>query len=190
MSVRWPVNTVIWLVPTRYWEEGENPIQCEVLEQPEPDPLHLYVHHEEYGHAVYVPAERCFATKDAAIQAAALLTQLKDLKFNDETDWLLDRIHHRQNYQFGNRMTDGSLPPTFKPLRPRLGSIVYPQHQIDRGNCIGYSGDCVKTETIFWDPYQAKNHAALDRKDAQGNSCPLGVVDVLITPLEILHDGS
>lgn len=178
---------ILWLVPIRYWEDADKPIECKLLEKPTTgESLHLYVFHSEYGHECWVPAERCFQNKDNAIKAAKLLTQLMELKLEDESEWLIDNIlFKRECPQFGDKLTDGSIPPIKKKAgHPRTGYVVYPRHQIERGNPIGYAGDCVKKEVIHWDRWEAD-------KDAEAQSeqrCPMAVVEVTVQPIEKVCD--
>lgn len=183
--MKWKIGTRLWLVPICYWKKGENPTECRVLEEPEEtNRLYLYVYDTEEKHEVYVPAERCFYDRDKAIQAARLLTQLRDLKFDDESDFLIDQIlnkedHCEQPFQFGNELPNGSLPPIKRKFgHTRTGYVAYPTHHVKRNSPLGYSGDCVKTETIYWQRYDAQKAAEAQRQ------CSYSVVEVQVTALK------
>lgn len=97
MGIRWDEGLTLWLIPHRYWEAGDQPIECRLVEKPDTaDNPDLFVFHSKFGHNAYVPAESCYQNRESAIIAAHLLTELKKLKFKDECDWLCEKIHRKR----------------------------------------------------------------------------------------------
>ena len=192
-NMRWKPGTTLWLVALRYWESDEEPVECQLVVEPGvADPMYLFVLHSGYGHECYVPAERCFQSRDNAIKAAKFLTELKNLKFNDELEGVKKGIRVKRGNsteqatvvpQWGGNMTDdfiGSIPPIkHKAGISRVGYVVYPTHHVERENYIGYSGDCVKSAEVYWDRSAAKTKA----DTLSELRCPMTVVEVSVQPM-------
>ena len=165
------MEITLWLVAITYWENGESPIECRLIEKPyDNSSLYRYVFHTGYGHTCYVPAERCFESREAAIKAAHLLTQLKDLR--NEADF---------EYQFCLR--SDTLPPIKKQTgRPRAGYILRPAHKVKNGPNVGYTGDGNNSSCIYWDSYSAQKEAEKMQQKQKTT-----VVEIMVTPMQIVQ---
>lgn len=77
----------VWLVPIRYWERADVPHECSVLadyvETDHDTSFNLYVHHNDYGHPVYVEVDKAYFSREAAIKAGKLLAAQMELKDDD-----------------------------------------------------------------------------------------------------------
>lgn len=176
MVLKWKKGVILWLIPIRYWEDPE-PEMCRVEENGEYDAKHLYVYHELYGHTVYVPEERCYQSKQAAIRAALLLRELKNLKENDENDWLTEEIIQSMTKpQFSDTPVDRETKGT-----PRIGYILMPKHA-KNGN-LRVPGDLDKSEVVFWCHYEATQSLVYEPSDG------MKIVKVQVTPVLPLEDG-
>lgn len=91
---------ILWCTPIRYWETQE-PTRCTVIgdqkvEVHAADELngnrHLYVHSDEYGHPVYVTANKLWYDKDTAIRAALLRKWLFNMRHSEEAHVVCERM--------------------------------------------------------------------------------------------------
>lgn len=95
---------VLWHMPIRYWETQE-PTKC-IVTNDQNMTVHsadefnthgLYVYSYEYGHCVYVSPAECWYDKDNAIRAALLRKWLLDMRKQEETRIVVDRMFAEKN---------------------------------------------------------------------------------------------
>lgn len=187
MSVKFGEGTVLWLVPIRYWEQTAEPERCVVIEPvSERSSLSfLYVFHEGYGHETYVPAERCYTSREKAITAAQLLSQLKALKDNDEHDYIFQHCVLTQLSQHTSAPQFCKLPVTRKRRHMDAaccGYVVFPKHHLSYGPKVQVS--CSNFATIYWDEYRAAKVAQEEKR------CQMEVVEVEVIPISIVEQHS
>jgi hypothetical protein len=183
--MKWPVGTELWLVQIRYWEEADNPIRVTVSQLPtETGYRHLMVQHPEYGHEAYVPAERCFYSRDSAVRAAQLLTQLKDLKLDDEVDFLMreetDREYsaNPEMLQYADRALE--LAPVCRVVNVYSGYIVEPIH---RPHVYAHGHESM----VYWDSYSADKVAK--KLDGEHGSKYFKRISIKVQELESDDEG-
>lgn len=165
------VGTKLWLVPIRYWENLE-PEEVTLIEPIEyHNTRQLYVYHTIYGHDVYVPSERCYVDREKAIQSAKLLTQLRELKIEDECEYLtnqsLEPRQFLQEFVSVEREKRGHI---------YTGYVNYPSHQIHpKTGSVGY---LLNNElTVYRTIYEAKKAT----EDSRRNLC--NIVKLHIIPV-------
>lgn len=172
MGIGWDVGTKLWLVPLRYWEKTE-PEECEVVEEIErSDQSCLFV--SNHQGQVYVPAERCFKNRKAAIEAAQLLQKLRELKSEDELEWIIETVDR----QFAN------VPSAIvrrKKGYTHTGYVVIPAHHAKQGSLGRVPIDSFGKPTfLFWD-YQPAQKALIFGM----HPCPYAIVEVQVTPISL-----
>lgn len=177
--MKWPVGTELWMVQIRYWEKAENPIPVRVTEVlSETDKRHLKVYHSEYNHEVYVPEERCFCSRDNAIKVAKLLTELKEIKLDDEVDFLMTGFIEEtssippEQRQFADRALE--LAPVSKTGNVYNGYLVVPSSRRHLKNQV--------KSTIYWDSYSAQK--AAKKGEEEHYNLKLKLLKVKVTELE------
>jgi hypothetical protein len=177
--MKWPVGTELWMVQIRYWEEAENPIPVRVTEVlSETDQRHLKVYHSEYNHEAYIPEERCFCSRDNAIKIAKLLTELREIKLDDEVDFLITRLIEEtssippEQRQFADRALE--LAPVSKAGNVYNGYLVVHALKPHVRNQIG--------STIYWDSYSAQQAAKKLERDH--STLKLELLEVKVTEIK------
>lgn len=176
--MRWSVGTTLWLVPIRYWEEAENPEEVKLVEEIKEYDRQLYVFHSGYGHEVYVPAERCFFSREKAIEAGRLLTQLKDLKNEDGAEWLVDEVLLKEKGNRPYQFSEGNVTRSRKG-HDETGYILHPTHHVhaESGN-VSYLLAGSRPTIVYRGTYEAEQ--ALEKSDRQ---CQLSIVQVQVAPI-------
>jgi hypothetical protein len=178
--MKWPIGTELWLTQIRYWEEADNPICVTVLEVPtQTDQRHLLVKHSEYVQEVYVPEERCFCSRENAIRAAHVLTQLKDLKLDDEADFLIERLIEKDSEinpemrQYADKAL--KLAPVFSIVNVYNGYMLAPSHR-PHVYTLG------RESVVYWDSYSADQ--AAKKIEEEHNPLKIKRFPVKVTELE------
>lgn len=89
---------VVYKMPIRYWEDKE-PVKCIVVKEIAAEHVRvdmkgssILVYSEEHKHEVYVDRRDLFFTKENAMKAIGLYTQLHDLYADDEALEITNRI--------------------------------------------------------------------------------------------------
>ena len=186
MAIKYKRGDILWLVPIRYWEDGQNPDRVIVAEDADERAAtgSLYVEHERYPdpdegcRKVFVPAERCFTDREKAIAAADLLTKLRDLKDDDENEYICARaldedISTQHDFQFA----DGPLARK-EALSQRTGYMEIPDHHLgDRANV---RVTCCHEQVLYWSSYEAGKAAA-------ARPCDSTVVEVEVRSIQVLE---
>ena len=179
MAIKFRKTDELWLVPIRYWETVE-PERVVVWEDADERAAlgYLYVYHDGYGHDTYVPAERCYASRENAIKAAQLLADLRALKKEDEAEYILDKSLDaasavEQNLQFSQVPVERK-----KVVHKATGYIEMPDHNLR--NSIKVKLACSRSDVIYWDSYEAN-------KAAKASPVKASVVEVEVRPLQILE---
>jgi hypothetical protein len=178
--MKWPIGTELWLVQIRYWEETDNPIRVTVSELLTlTDQRHLKVQHSEYEQEVYVPEEHCFFSRENAIRAAHLLTQLMDLKLDDEVDFSIKQQIERESFinPESRQFTDGAfqLAPVSKIVNVYNGFMLAPSH---RPHIYTQSSE----STVFWDSYSVDK--AAKKLEEEHSPVKISRLSVKVTELE------
>lgn len=107
-------GATMWAIPIRFWETQE-PIQCDVLEEPKEDAEHVYVYSHEYGHNVYQPREGLFFSRDKAIDAAYFYKNILELYSEDATKYVISLTMARLINEWDEKLdseASKSVPPT------------------------------------------------------------------------------
>lgn len=82
-------GTPLFFVPIRYWE-NDQPETGHLVKDEGGDSL--YVYHDGYGHNVYMPRDRSFTTREAAVAEAHRLAAEKQAKDDGEFEEMMARM--------------------------------------------------------------------------------------------------
>jgi hypothetical protein len=178
--MKWPIGTDLWMVQIRYWEEEENPIPVRVVELlSETDSRHLkVVYHSDLSQEVYVPEERCFSSKENAIKAAKLLSELQKTKLEDESNFFVENLLESflsippEKRQFADRAL--SLPPVKKMGNVFNGYIVTSSFK-------PYLSNQYKSQ-IYWDLHSAEK--AVKQQKEEKLNLEFEVIEVKVCELK------
>lgn len=177
--MKWPVGTDLWLVQIRYWEEAENPIPVRVVEVlSETDQRHLKVYHPEFNQEAYVPEERCFCSRDNAIKVAKLLSELKEIKLEDEVDFLMTGLIEETS----------SIPPEQRQFADRalaLAPVRRTGNVYNRYLVVPTSRPYVRSQIeskIYLDSYSAEK--AVKKLEEEHCNLKFKVLEVKVSELE------
>jgi hypothetical protein len=94
------VGTRLWFVPIRYWEnqvpETGMVLRHEDIDgdngKDDPTDPYIYVHHDGYGHAVYMRRADAFISEDLAISEAHRRKAEKEAKDKADFDAWWERV--------------------------------------------------------------------------------------------------